>query len=444
MGRIVVLGIDGLGWRIALKLRPIMQCLDRLLSVATCRKVSSTFPPATAPSWFSIATGLDPIDEGLYDFFVPYCEDGAIRLRLVSSRDFEGRSIWDYASRLGMRIALVGYPLLYPPYPINGIMITGLGSPRDYAETYPPELENELKSRGLLYRTYIPYLDYENVENFLRDCTDNVSKIRKLLDMLIDKFDIVIAVVQASDWVLHRCFKMLEERLEKFERFWEEVDRIIERAVEHVEEGEGDLVIVSDHGFDRCLGYLNLPLLLEKLNILKTTKLKLIGAVYSTVRDLVPRRSTSTYSRAVNLVVRLVSKDKIFTLPHSNNLGAVYSRDLTAVRRIYIELKCVFQSLGMSFKARIVRQCGNLYALIFTLSEGRVLVKNFFIDDEDSRRKILLDPPMEGAHSPDAIVLTYGKNVEKAWKLCRDVKTVRDVYRIVKTLLDISKPFQPV
>ncbi len=444
MGRIVILGIDGLGWKVSLKLRPVMPCLDRLLSVAICRKLSSTFPPATAPSWFSIATGLDPIDEGLYDFFVPCCEGDSIRLRLVSSRDFEGRSIWDYASRLGLSLALVAYPLFYPPYPVNGVVITGLGSPRDLAETYPPELEDELKSRGLLYRTYIPYQDYENVENFLRDCTENVSKIRKLLDVLINKFDIVIAVIQASDWVLHRCFKMLEERSESFERFWEEVDRTIERAVEHVEESNGDLLIVSDHGFDRCLGYLNLPLLLEKMNILKTTKLKLIGTLYNAVRDLIPRKSTSIYSKAVNLVTRLVSKDGIFILPHSNNLGAVYSRDLTAVRRIYIELRHVFQSLGMSFKARIVKQCGNLYALVFTLGEGRVLVKNFFIDDGDSRRRLLLDPPMEGAHSPDATVLAYGKNVEKAWKLCRDVRTVRDVYRLVRTLLDISKPSQPV
>ena len=49
----------------------------------------------------------------------------------TSSHDFHGKAIWDYVSAAGdgdKKVGIVNYPMLFPPYEINGFMISGVGS----------------------------------------------------------------------------------------------------------------------------------------------------------------------------------------------------------------------------------------------------------------------------------------------------------------------------
>ena len=92
----------------------------------------SSIPPITAPAWLALATGLRPEKTGVYDFLI--WEKGRETLRSVNSSYFSGRSIWDFLGQQDKKIGVLNYPLLRPPYAINGFMVSGLGAV--YAEEF--------------------------------------------------------------------------------------------------------------------------------------------------------------------------------------------------------------------------------------------------------------------------------------------------------------------
>ena len=63
----------------------------------------------------------------------------------VSSHDRDGKAVWEIASEAGKKCIVMGVPVTYPPTPLNGLMVTGMLTPRGAADyTYPPELSAEI------------------------------------------------------------------------------------------------------------------------------------------------------------------------------------------------------------------------------------------------------------------------------------------------------------
>src|SRR5258708_11462961 len=117
--------------------------LQSLISKGSYGELSSTIPPVTASAWTSFMTGKNPGKHGLFDFMQR--RKNSYDLAPVSAFDRDGKAVWEIASELGKKCIVIGVPVTYPPTPLNGLMVTGMLTPRGAADyTYPPELKNEI------------------------------------------------------------------------------------------------------------------------------------------------------------------------------------------------------------------------------------------------------------------------------------------------------------
>jgi len=221
----------------------------------------STIPSITGPAWLALATGKNPGQTGIIDFY-NLKKKGDFKLYPITSEDFKTNgAIWDYVSNVGGKVCVYNYPMLYPPYEVNGIMISGLGAPENLKQiVYPPELVTELKSFVKNYRIIVPYnrRKYTHKKDlFLKDLNRLLKQNIKIIKFLLEKekWDLFIGVISATDflqhymwdvWESYKCGKQ-EKFVEEFIKIWKKIDELIKFIVETNK--DTNFFIVSDHGF---------------------------------------------------------------------------------------------------------------------------------------------------------------------------------------------------
>ncbi|MEF3274006.1 MAG: alkaline phosphatase family protein [Chloroflexus sp.] len=148
MSRVLIIGLDAAdldliepwvaaGW---------LPNIGAILQNGSFAPLRSTIPVMSPPAWTSLISGLNPGKHGIFDF---------VRLapgsyHLVSTRRDQTtfKTMFDYASEHGKFVLALNVPMTYPPAPVHGIMVSGLGAPISGQFTYPPHLREELLARG--------------------------------------------------------------------------------------------------------------------------------------------------------------------------------------------------------------------------------------------------------------------------------------------------------
>jgi arylsulfatase A-like enzyme len=125
--KLLIIGLDGATWSVIDPLleQGRMPNLARLLERGT-RCVSTAIEPALSPIiWTSLASGKLPEKHGVTHFF-------------NTAKNVRCRRLWDILEKEGRSIGLFGWPVTWPPRPIDGFMIPSLFA-RDNS-TFPDEL----------------------------------------------------------------------------------------------------------------------------------------------------------------------------------------------------------------------------------------------------------------------------------------------------------------
>ena len=175
-------------------------------------RLRSCDPPITIPAWMVMATSLNPGRLGLYGFRQrrnrSYTE-----ITLPSSLSIRARKIWDYVSDAGGRVCLVGVPPSYPPFPVNGYLISCLMTPDSRRRfTYPPELKDEVEK---LVGDYV----FDVV--FRREDRDGVLK--EIYEMTEKRFKVIKYMVKEKPWDF---FMFVEIGLDRIQHaFWKYFDK---------------------------------------------------------------------------------------------------------------------------------------------------------------------------------------------------------------------------
>ena len=264
--RLGVIGVDGGSWNVLRWLigESYMPNLKRLIENGVRGDLRSIVPPVTGGAWLSIATGLNPGKTGVIDFFK---HTGNFILEPVSSKDFRGRSVWDYLSMLGFRIAVLDYPMLYPAYPIKGIMVSSWGGK---VTTYPETLLDEIRSLADEYNIFVSYHleKYNDVELFLEDLSKAVEKkLRVSRNYMNRGWDLFIDVISFTDWLQHRMWHYIDPKhpmypgdkeASKYRERFAELWQLLDEYIGEVSEAYDNIIIVSDHGFGPNWGVFNL------------------------------------------------------------------------------------------------------------------------------------------------------------------------------------------
>ena len=141
--RVIVIGLDGLEPSIV---GPMLDAgelpnLSRMRERGGYSTVETTTPAQTPVAWSTFATGTNPGGHGIFDFlrrdpktYRPdialsrYEPAGAFRPpKAVNLR--RGTAVWDLLTARGIDSTILRCPASYPPSPIRGRMLSGMGVP---------------------------------------------------------------------------------------------------------------------------------------------------------------------------------------------------------------------------------------------------------------------------------------------------------------------------
>lgn len=262
--KMIIIGWDGATFKVLDQMiaKNIMPNLKTILKRGVRSDLYSTIPPITGPSWTSFRTGKKPENHGLFSFFEP--PDNSLDLGEIkrhTSKNIDGISYWNILESYNKKNIIVDLPLTDPVEKLNGIMVSGLMTRGLRGVlTYPDKISETIEKK---------FPDY-----FKTSLTDGLDVSSNFLDKLIysvnqkceldcyflenEDWDVFTSVYSAVDTLQHYFWKFMDENSiqfvnnkyikEKIEVFFRKLDGTLGKYLEFLDK-EGDLIIVSDHGF---------------------------------------------------------------------------------------------------------------------------------------------------------------------------------------------------
>ncbi len=229
--------------------------LARLLESGARGSLASTVPPLSAPAWVTFMTGENPGRHGIYHFRA--MEQGALGSGLMGSWAYRGRTIFDHASRAGLKVTAFRVPMTYPPWPINGVMVAGFPTP-DTRTTYssPPEIAEQvgslMKLSPMKSMVASPEVQAQDYDYYLERSTETLVELAK--DCEVDFFCYVNSL---TDWIAHKFWRFDDPNAPGFDpeapqngllqRFYEKTDASLGALLEEAP-SDALVVVMSDHG----------------------------------------------------------------------------------------------------------------------------------------------------------------------------------------------------
>jgi predicted AlkP superfamily phosphohydrolase/phosphomutase len=267
--RVLVVGLDGATLDLVEPWQEegFLPNLSKLMKKGSYGKLRSVQPVISSAAWTTFATGTNPGKHGVFDFVY---QDG-YRLRPATRLQVTQPSLWHILSEQGYRVGIVNVPLTYPPEPVNGFLISGLGTPDFKVFTYPPEFSKHLLQEGYRVNRRIYYPGGAESE-FLRDTyemTEGVTSAALTL-MEHEPWDFFMVVYRGTDDVAHGFWHCMDPSHPDYiacadssfntaiRDYYQYVDGELGKLME-VAGDDTTVVVVSDHGIGPLLKevYLN-------------------------------------------------------------------------------------------------------------------------------------------------------------------------------------------
>lgn len=266
MLKLVLIGLDGATFRV---IKPLcdegkLPNLERLITKGAHGVLESTFPPVTGPAWTAQATGKNPGKTGVFDSLRRTSEHNFDTKPFSSADIRKAGAYWDYLSNAGVRVGVVNYPFLYPPYEINGVMVSGLGSNPQDEICYPRELKQLLIKKCGDYRILVPVSDPKYTKDpplFTKHILELLEINHKTLELLLQSdLEALIFVISASDLAQHYMWRYIDpsqpyyqkeeaaKYRQAFVKIWQRIDDILGSTLKAIPQS-ANVLIASDHGF---------------------------------------------------------------------------------------------------------------------------------------------------------------------------------------------------
>jgi predicted AlkP superfamily phosphohydrolase/phosphomutase len=234
----------------------------RILEEGSSGPLRSTIPPVTGPAWVSFMTGKNPGKHGVGDFLQR--ATGQYRRGLADATSVKAEPFWLTAGRQGKRVGVINVPVTYPPYQVNGFLISGLLTPRNTGNlAYPPGLAKELRGAIGGYRVNLDHFYAKGSgDEFLADLRELVDTRKKAAKYLMTRYEWDFFMVHfiATDWVQHFLWHCMDPTHPRFNE--SEAQRYGTAILEVYQQLDGALgelmggldqdtvlLVMSDHGF---------------------------------------------------------------------------------------------------------------------------------------------------------------------------------------------------
>ena len=261
--RVLVIGLDGAEpssiqyWAET----GVMRFVRELMQDGASGVLRSTVPPYTPTAWTSIITGVNPGRHGVFGF-TRWTDDG--REVLVDSSLCRCKTVWDYLTDEGRPSIVVNVPITYPPRRIRGVLVSGMGTPKD-ATVFASSSDWQARLEEIV-PDYVPDVSVgDGATTSERKAMETVGEIERALRQRLilterllatEPWEFAMVVLEAPDRLQHLFWKKLEpaspasSEKDRILRVYRELDEGMRRLVRTAEQdGPVVVVVVSDHGF---------------------------------------------------------------------------------------------------------------------------------------------------------------------------------------------------
>lgn len=386
----VVLGLDGASWDV---LDPLVDAgelpnISALLASGRAGPLESTVPPVTAPAWLSMATGRNPGKTGVFAFSRRDASDD-YEFAPVDATDFQGWSIWDHIAATNASVGVFNVPLLYPPYDLEGYVVSGVGAPGDGPHARPAEVAEELESVTGGYEVKVPYASpkYADRPDALAEDIERVlDKRAAVIEHLLEErpTDHFFGVVSATDWAQHYFWPDHDPtagRSDALTAIWRRVDDLVGTVAEIADRRDATLLLVSDHGFGPTERTFHVTEWLERSGYLVRP------------RDDAVSRTRARFFPALRRVGEAVAS----TIPQLSPVLERFGRRLRADQKAAIDFE-----RSVAFAPRQNLGMGMVYLLSDDDSVRRTLLEDLAATAADLDLELTVLDPTECYHGPAA------------------------------------------
>ncbi len=249
----LVIGLDAASPSLIYKWIDELPNLKRLSERGVHGVLESIVPPSSVPAWQCFATGKNPARIGNLGF-IYFGRDLQI---LHGKTTPDMRCIWDICSQAGLKVGVFNVPGTYPPYPVNGFMVSGFPIQPGKAWSYPTSLMKKLHSAVGGYEADVPLAKPSEMKGGERAYLSEVERLhRKSVQsarFLLDSFrpDLFVMTLQGLDMVQHDFWRYMKDpRSEYFNTvldWYVKMDEAVGELTREIDE-DSYLLVLSDHG----------------------------------------------------------------------------------------------------------------------------------------------------------------------------------------------------
>jgi predicted AlkP superfamily phosphohydrolase/phosphomutase len=292
--KVIVIGLDGGSWNILDRLidEGLLPTIKGLIDSGVRANLRTTIPPVTPSAWASFATGCNPGKHGIFGFTTPV-PGTQYGFRTVNRADVRVPSLWRILSGMERRSVVINVPVTFPPEKIEGYLISGFMAPGlDSEFTYPADLKNRLGEWGIRYR--LNNRDFPSLRE-MSTRHDKAAYEKASLLLIDDLFDLTenrwntCRKLSQTEWDLLVCVFYGADRLQHY--FWDHMpgnqsdgDAISVKIREFfslfdaklgdfIDRWDGaNIVMASDHGFEKFHGDFLVNSWLQQIGMLKTSR----------------------------------------------------------------------------------------------------------------------------------------------------------------------------
>lgn len=249
--KLVVVGLDGATWKLLTPLMEegVMPNLKRIVEGGVSRRLESTMPAMTGPSWATFATGVNPGKHGVFDFMLP--NDSLSSMRVANSKEILVPTVYEMMDTAGLTPILVNLPCTWPPRLKNHITITSLLTQGDQW-IYPASLKDEFDGFNHYRLTPNEKLRAQEAnDQYIDDIILHMDEQMTCVQWLWKNkpWDFFYYLFSHSDWVSHAEFTALvDSRHPKALEVFKRIDYYLGWFLENLP-ADANLLMMSDHGF---------------------------------------------------------------------------------------------------------------------------------------------------------------------------------------------------
>jgi len=268
--KLLILGFDGISWEYMNYLieREHLPNFSKLKDYSSYGPLTSTYPPGSYIAWPSFMTGVNP---GKHSIFYPliFQKEWSYEGKAVNCTHIKCPTMYEIFSKKGLTVGVINQPAAYPPFKVNGFIVAN--GPSNHSEfTCPSSLKDDLLNK------FPDYAIGVKKESDGRKTVENAIKVMETRKNVAEHYfikydpDVKCIIFTVTDSISHWYWN----KPELIDRLYQHCDAILKSFFNQYHETH-DMVVLSDHGFGRCVSMFYPNRWLAHLGLLQWNKVRI-------------------------------------------------------------------------------------------------------------------------------------------------------------------------